>query len=61
MTGLILNSLKTRVGEWKLIPSSGGCFEVRVDGELIYSKLATHVFPDESAILDDIRRRLAKK
>lgn len=42
------------------MPASGGCFEVSVDGELIYSKLATGKFPDEDAILTDVRARLKK-
>lgn len=42
-----------------LVPSSGGVFEVMVDGDLIYSKKATgrHAEPEE--ILDPVRRRVA--
>ena len=29
-----------------LIPSDGGRFELSVNGELVYSKLATKKFPD---------------
>jgi selenoprotein W-related protein len=39
-----------------LIPSDGGCFEVVVDGETIYSKLQTGTFPDEDAILGQLRQ-----
>ena len=35
-----------------MIPSSGGVFEIVVDTNLIYSKKATGVFPDEGNILD---------
>ena len=35
----------------KLIPSGGGCFELKVNGELIYSKLETGSFPDEEAMV----------
>lgn len=38
----------------ELIKSSGGVFEVRVNGELIYSKKATGRFPDENTLLADI-------
>lgn len=31
----------------KIIPSSGGVFEVRVDGELVYSKIETGRFPTD--------------
>jgi selenoprotein W-related protein len=43
-----------------LQPSAGGCFEVSVDGELIYSKLQTGEFPNEDAIVAEIGRRLRK-
>ncbi len=31
-----------------MIPSKGGCFELKVGGKLLYSKLATGKFPDEA-------------
>lgn len=37
-----------------LLPSHGGRFEVTVDGELIFSKLAEGRFPEEKEILDKI-------
>jgi selenoprotein W-related protein len=40
-----------------LIPSDGGRFEVTVDGELIYSKLATGRHPSESEIADLVQAR----
>jgi selT/selW/selH-like putative selenoprotein len=33
-----------------LIPSDGGCFEVKRDGKLIYSKLASDRFPEDGEI-----------
>jgi hypothetical protein len=33
---------------------------VTADGELIYSKLKTGVFPDEQAILENVTTRLKK-
>ena len=44
----------------ELQPSSGGCFEVSVDGDLIYSKLKAGQFPDEESIVSDIGKRLKK-
>lgn len=41
--------------EVKLIESSGGAFEVTVDGTLIYSKKETGEFPDEVQLVDRIR------
>jgi selenoprotein W-related protein len=43
-----------------LIPASGGCFEVSLDGKLIYSKLETGKFPDEKALVDTVGTRLKK-
>jgi len=37
--------------------SSGGVFEVVVDGQLVYSKKATGTFPDEKALLQQIQSR----
>jgi selenoprotein W-related protein len=45
----------------KLIPSGGGCFELKANGELLYSKLETGQFPDEGAVVDLVGSRLKKK
>jgi selenoprotein W-related protein len=45
----------------KLIPSAGGCFELTVNGELLYSKLQTKSFPDEQGVLETLSARLKKK
>jgi selenoprotein W-related protein len=39
----------------EMIESSGGVFEVVVDGELIYSKKSTGEFPDDDMLVDKIR------
>jgi selenoprotein W-related protein len=36
----------------ELIPSSGGAFEVTVNGEKLYSKLETGVFPKAKEIIE---------
>jgi selenoprotein W-related protein len=46
--------------ESKLIPSSGGAFEIRVKGELIHSKLETGEWPDFDAIARQVKSKLAK-
>jgi selenoprotein W-related protein len=43
----ILGTYKQKLESLELIPSSGGCFELSVDGKLLYSKLKTGEFPDE--------------
>jgi selT/selW/selH-like putative selenoprotein len=40
------------------MPSSGGCFEVTVGTELIYSKLLTGEFPDEDAVCRLVAQKL---
>ena len=37
-----------------MIRSSGGVFEVVINGELIYSKKQTGEFPDETAIVKQV-------
>jgi len=41
-----------------MIPSGGGCFELKVNGDLIYSKLKTGKFPDEQSMVDAVGARL---
>jgi selenoprotein W-related protein len=42
----------------KLVPASGGCFELTANGELLYSKLETGEFPNEEALLDKVASRV---
>ncbi len=58
MTGKLLAAFKTKIHELKLLPDKGGCFELRVDGELIYSKLKTGKFPDEKWPVEAVRAKL---
>lgn len=58
MTTKLLETLKTDLAALELVPSGGGCFEVSVDGELIYSKLETGEFPQERAILEVVTSRV---
>jgi selenoprotein W-related protein len=44
-----------------LIPGGGGCFELTLDGKLVYSKLETGKFPDEKWVLDTVEAQLARK
>lgn len=58
MTDKVLETLRTDVSSLKLIPSKGGCFEITVDGSLIYSKLDTGEFPEDDAIIAELQRRV---
>lgn len=46
------------VSSLKLIPSKGGCFEISVGDELIYSKLDTGEFPEDDAIIASLQERI---
>jgi selT/selW/selH-like putative selenoprotein len=47
----LFNHFFRNIQKLELIPSSGGAFEVTVDGEKIYSKLETGIFPDTDEII----------
>jgi selenoprotein W-related protein len=61
LASLLLNSLKQKLGGLTLVPSGGGCFELSVNGELIYSKLQTGQFPDEEWALEAVGSRAKKR
>jgi len=51
VTEELLNSdLVGRIGELTLIPSSGGVFEVAVNGKLVFSKKELRRFPEEGEV-----------
>jgi selenoprotein W-related protein len=56
LTERLLGEFKNRIEELVLQPSSGGRFEVSVDGRLIYSKAETGRFPT----VDEVRSAIAK-
>jgi selenoprotein W-related protein len=58
LTDKVLNRFKQKVTGLKLIPSRGGCFEIVVNGKLVYSKLETGNFPDEMDILAQLESRV---
>jgi len=61
LTSLLLTSLKQKIKDYTLIPAGGGAFELKVNGELIYSKLQTGQFPDEQWVLEAVSSRVKKK
>jgi selenoprotein W-related protein len=40
--------------EPKLIPGSGGIFDVVIEDELVYSKFKTGSFPDEEQLITEL-------
>ncbi len=61
MTSKLLATYKQKIRDLKLIPLGGGCFELSVNGELIYSKLKTGKFPDEAWAVEAVGERLKKQ
>ncbi|NMP23961.1 SelT/SelW/SelH family protein [Sulfobacillus sp. DSM 109850] len=59
--GEILNEYKNRVTEAKVIPSSGGVFEVQVNGTMVFSKKDEgDRFPDPGEILQRMTQIAAR-
>jgi selenoprotein W-related protein len=54
----IMDAFGDRFSALKLIPGDGGCFEVTLNGELLYSKLQTGDFPENKQVLDELKRRM---
>ncbi len=55
LSNRLLTELKGRITSYELIPSKGGCFELAVDGDLIYSKLDTGEFPNDADMLEAVK------
>jgi selenoprotein W-related protein len=55
-----MTTYKQKIADLKLIPGGGGCFELSVNGDLLYSKLKTGKFPDEQWALDAVGARLKR-
>jgi selenoprotein W-related protein len=61
LTSKLLTTYKQQIQDLKLIPAKGGCFELTIDGDLVYSKLQTKEFPQEKWVLETVGARLKKK
>lgn len=57
MTETLLAEFQMQVDEWTLLPGSKGAFEVEVDDELVYSKLALGRHPT----LEEIRAAMIER
>jgi selenoprotein W-related protein len=58
MADMFISTFGNQIARLTLRPSSGGRFEVTIDGELIYSKKATGKHTTNEAMLEELRRRL---
>jgi selenoprotein W-related protein len=55
----LLATFEDEIGEMALVPGSGGIFEVRADGERVWSREAEGRFPELKELKQRIRDRIA--
>ncbi len=58
MTETLITTFRNKIARLTLVPSSGGRYEVTIDGELVYSKKATGKHPPVELIIEEITKRL---
>ena len=55
----LLTTFQAELGELALVPGTGGVFELRLDGEAIWSREARAGFPDLAELKRLVRDRIA--
>jgi selenoprotein W-related protein len=55
----LLTTFSEEIGEVALVPGTGGVFDIRVNGELVWSRTETHSFPDIKELKQLVRDRIA--
>ena len=55
----LLTTFEKELGEVALVPGEGGIFEVRLDGELIFSRKDRGRFPEAKELKQLVRDRVA--
>jgi selenoprotein W-related protein len=55
----LLTTFEHEVGEVALVPGTGGIFDVRVEGELIFSRQQAGRFPEAKEVKQLVRDRIA--
>lgn len=55
----LLTTFEQELGEVALLPGTGGIFEVRVDGELVFSRKQAGRFPESKELKQLVRDRVA--
>lgn len=54
----LLTTFSTDLGEVALVPGTGGVFEVRVDGETVWSRKSEGRFPEAKEVKQRVRDRV---
>ncbi|MFQ5780024.1 MAG: SelT/SelW/SelH family protein [Nitrospiria bacterium] len=55
----LLTTFEEALGEVALVPETGGTFEVRIDGEILWSRKEQERFPESKEIKQLIRDRIS--
>jgi selenoprotein W-related protein len=55
----LLTSFEAELGEVALVPGTGGVFEVRLDGEVLFSRASEGRFPEARELKQKVRDRVA--
>jgi selenoprotein W-related protein len=55
----LLTTFESELGEVALVPGTGGIFQVRLDGELIFSRKEVGRFPESKELKQLVRDRIA--
>lgn len=55
----LLTTFEGQLGEVALVPGTGGIFEVRLDGELIFNRKDAGRFPESKELKQLVRDRIA--
>ena len=55
----LLTTFKNEIGEVAIIPSGGGIFEVRADGDLLWALKSEGRFPEPKEIKQRVRDKIA--
>ncbi|MFE2754095.1 SelT/SelW/SelH family protein [Actinosynnema sp. NPDC059335] len=55
----LLTTFTTELGEVALVPGTGGVFDVRLDGETLWSRKDREGFPDLAVLKQLVRDRIA--
>ena len=55
----LLTTFEQELGEVALVPDTGGVLEVRLDGEVIFSRAREGRFPESKELKQSVRDRIA--
>ena len=55
----LLMTFQDELGEVALMPGTGGVFEIRLDGDLLFSRARDGGFPDIKTVKQTLRDRIA--